>query len=67
MLLIAAFKESILWGLGCIFIPIVSLIFIIMHWPVAKKPFFIELAGVILMFIGIILGSPRGYHFEYQF
>ncbi|MFT4255596.1 MAG: hypothetical protein QM599_01310 [Pseudoxanthomonas sp.] len=50
--LIAAFKTSILWGLGCLLVAPVSLIFLILHWDVAKNPFFLQLAGVALMFIG---------------
>ena len=64
MLLIVAFKESILWGLGCIFIPFVALIFIVMHWEQSKKPFFIELAGAVLVIIGIILGGSSGLHHQ---
>ena len=50
--LIEAFKESILWGLGCIFIPLVSLIFVIMHWDKAGKPFLIQLVGIVLFAVG---------------
>jgi hypothetical protein len=64
MLLVVAFKESILWGLGCIFIPFVALIFIVMHWEQSKKPFFIELAGAVLVIIGIILGGSTGFHHQ---
>ena len=50
--LIAAFKTSILWGLGCLFIAPVSLVFLVLHWDVAKNPFFLQLAGVALLFLG---------------
>ena len=39
MLLVQAFKVHVLWGLGSLFVPFVGLIFAIMHWPQAKKPF----------------------------
>ncbi|MBI2919832.1 MAG: hypothetical protein HYY18_01970 [Planctomycetes bacterium] len=51
-LLIEAFKESVLWGLGCLFIPIVSLIFVILHWDKAGKPFLIQVVGAVLFAIG---------------
>jgi hypothetical protein len=54
MLLVAAFKQSVWWGLGCIFIPFVVFIFIALYWQVAKKPFFIELAGAALSILGLI-------------
>ena len=56
-ILIEAFKESALWGIGCILFNPVSLIFVIMHWDVAKKPFFINLAGIAIMILGAILGG----------
>ena len=55
MFLIEAFKENILWGLGCLLFNPVSLVFLILHWDVAHKPFFIELAGAGIMILGIIL------------
>lgn len=50
--LIAAFKTSILWGIGCLLIAPVSLLFLIMHWSSAKNPFFLQLIGFGIMFIG---------------
>ncbi|HXC99995.1 MAG TPA: hypothetical protein VN048_11690 [Verrucomicrobiae bacterium] len=64
MLLVAAFKVNIWWGLGCIFLPFVALVFLFMHWPVAKNPFFIELAGIVLVIIGIMLGGSTGLHHQ---
>lgn len=53
--LIEAFKVSVWWGLGCLFISIISLIFLCMHFQEAKKPFFINLAGAVLMILGMII------------
>lgn len=50
--LIAAFKTGILWGLGCLLFAPVSLFFLILHWNVAKHPFFLQLVGVALIFVG---------------
>lgn len=50
--LIAAFKTSLLWGLGCLFIAPVSLVFLILHWDVAKNPFFLQLAGLAILIVG---------------
>jgi len=54
-LLVVAFQESVLWGLGSIFVPFVSLIFVILHWDVAKKPFLYNLLGTVILFVGAIL------------
>lgn len=54
--LVVAFRQSIWWGLGSIFIPFVSLIFLIIHWGDAKKPFFVSLLGaVIIVAVAILL------------
>ncbi|HZV37059.1 MAG TPA: hypothetical protein VFB72_20955 [Verrucomicrobiae bacterium] len=55
--LIAAFRESLLWGLACLLIPFVSLIFLVLHWAEAKKGFFIQLVGLALIVIGVLIGG----------
>ena len=57
LFLIAAFSESIFWGIGCLFVPFVGLFFLLSHWEEAKTPFFIQLAGAGLIVIGILIGS----------
>lgn len=62
ILLIKAFQTHILWGLGSIFVPFVSLIFIIMHWEVAKSPFLKGLIAIPFYATGVILlviGAPE--------
>ena len=53
--LIAAFRQSILWGLGCIFVPFVSLIFLIVHWRDAAKPFGVSLLGSIIIAVAAVI------------
>ena len=48
-LLVVAFQTSVWWGLGSLLIAPVSLVFTILHWQVAKKPFLISLAGTVLL------------------
>lgn len=62
MFLVAAFRESILWFLGCLFFPFpVILIFLIMHWNVAAKPFLIEVLGIVITTIGLAMGGGGTY------
>ncbi len=56
-ILVLAFQESALWGLGCLFVPFVSLIFVIMHWEIAGKPFLINLGGGAVALLGAILSG----------
>ena len=59
--LIAAFRESVLWGLACLFIPIVQLFFLIVHWPKAKKPFLLQLLAIVLIIVGLFI-DPQALH-----
>ena len=57
MVLVKAFQESILWGLGALFIPFVILVFIILHWYEAKQGFLVFLVGSAVMMLGSALGA----------
>lgn len=57
MVLIVAYKESIWWFLGCLFIPFASILFIITHWEETKQGFFWSLAGTGIAVLGMIV-SP---------
>jgi len=53
-LIIAAFNESIWWGL-CMFIPFAWIIFYIRHRSVALKPLLIILAGWTIAMTSVII------------
>ncbi|MBU2709883.1 hypothetical protein [Zooshikella harenae] len=55
IILIKAFQTSILWGLGSLFIPLVGLIFIILHWQITKQPFLRSLISIPLIIVGAML------------
>ena len=42
--LLVAFQENVSWGVGCLFVPFVSLIFLMIYWDNAGKPFLVQLA-----------------------
>jgi len=54
-LLILAFQTSVLWGLGYLFVPFVSLIFIVMHWDKTKSPFLRCLLAIPFYVVGFLL------------
>jgi len=58
-LLILAFRTSVLWGLGYIFIPFVSLIFVAMHWEKTRSPFLRALLAIPFLILGSLL-LPSG-------
>lgn len=53
-LLIMAFREHILWGLGYLFVPFVSLVFVIMYWDTTKGPFLKMLIAIPFYILGIV-------------
>ena len=57
VLLTKAFQTSIMWGLGYIFVPFVSLIFVFMYWNDTKKPFLYMLGGLVVFIVGMALGG----------
>ncbi|MEG2360081.1 hypothetical protein [Acinetobacter sp.] len=50
--LIAAFRNSILWGLGCLLFSPISIVFLVLYWQQAKNPFFLQLIGLGVVFLG---------------
>jgi len=52
-LIIVAFRRSILWGLGVLFVPFVNIIFVCLNWAGAKTPFLASFIGWIVMCVGI--------------
>jgi hypothetical protein len=54
LFLVAAFNTNTLWGLGCIFVPFVSLLFLVLNWDVAKRPFIANIIGTVLMLGGYV-------------
>ncbi len=55
LLMIEAFKVSVLWGLAYLFIPFASLVFIVKYWDLAKRPFLMSLIGFVPMMLGFVL------------
>lgn len=62
LVLIAAFKKSVWWGLGSLFVPFVVLIFVILNWAAAKRGFLLSLAGLALAIVGITIVMVSGGH-----
>ncbi len=60
-LIIAAFRTNILWGLGGLFIFPIMLFYTLLNWSAAKGPFLNNLAGIVLMIVGVSMAGPEGY------
>ncbi len=51
-LLVAAFKCSLWWFFGCLFVPFADLAFVLFNFEVARKPFGLSLLGLIMTGLG---------------
>ena len=60
VLLVIAFKESVPWGLGCLFLPLVSLVFVALHWDQSKYAFLWNVGAGLLAVVGVILFVATG-------
>jgi hypothetical protein len=52
LLVVKAFKVSVAWGLGSMFVPFVGFIFVAKHWDDTKHAFLAVLAGGLMIFLG---------------
>ena len=65
MILINAFKDHILWGLGSLFLPFVMIIYTFMHWDKNKTWFGVWFSGFLLYLGAVIFFAEEGtfkYH-----
>src|SRR5260370_24932503 len=59
--LVGAFRVSLWWGLGCLFMAPVTLVFLLVHWKVALRPFLLSLAGLGAALVGYYCLGGRIY------
>ena len=55
--LVCAFQDDVTQGLLCLFVPFYSLIYLISHFEEVKKPFFVQVIGVVLLMGGGCAGG----------
>ena len=60
MLIIAAFRVSVVWGLCVLFLGPAGLVFLIMHWDDAKKAFGVQLLGLLLFVASFGMTMSKG-------
>lgn len=51
-IVVNAFRTSVLWGLGTLFVPFVSLIFALLNFAGNKIPLLLCVLGLVLCFMG---------------
>lgn len=58
-LLVVAFKESAMWGVISLVVPLGAFVFVVMHWHVAKTPFLLNIGGAVLAVMGLFMAGPE--------
>ncbi len=48
-------EDSIGWLIGCIIVPFVSLVYIILNWDETKRPFFVNLSGIMISVLAFFI------------
>ncbi len=51
-MIIRAFRTGVLWGLACLFISPVMILFAVTHWSAARDPLLLQVSGFLLFFVG---------------
>jgi hypothetical protein len=54
-IVVLAWQKGILWGLGCMFFPVLQLIYVVLNWKQTKSAFFLLLAGLAALFLSAII------------
>lgn len=55
--IVLAFKQHWAWGLGCLFVPFISLVFLIVHFSKAWKPLILGFVGLGITVVATIQGG----------
>jgi hypothetical protein len=64
MFLAVAYKRNLWWFFGCLFIPIIALIFFFLNLKAAAKPFIIFVAGLLMAWLGAQLVGIDSWKIE---
>ena len=62
MFIVNAFKVSVVWGLGVILLAPIGLVFLFKNWRESKTSFLLQVAGLILVVAGALLGHVELPH-----
>jgi hypothetical protein len=55
-IIVLAWQRGIVWGLACLFIPVVQLIYVALNWKESKSAFFLIVAGFVAFALSGIFG-----------
>jgi len=50
-----AFQQSFAWGFGCLLVPFMLFVFVMMNWEETRRPFLLFLLAIPISVVGAIL------------
>jgi hypothetical protein len=56
-IVVLAWQRGILWGLGCLLLPVLQLVYVALNWKEAKTAFYLLLAGFAAFFLSSLIGQ----------
>ena len=59
LFLIESFRANVWWGLACLLLWPVQLVFLTRYWGVAKHPFLIQMIGILCILASAIFAGPE--------
>ncbi len=57
IILFRAFQQSFVWGFGCLLIPFMIFVFVMLNWEESKRPFLLFLLAIPITVVGAILAT----------
>jgi hypothetical protein len=57
ILLCRAFQQSFVWGFGCLLVPFMLFVFVMLNWEDTRKPFLLSLLAIPITVVGAILAG----------
>jgi hypothetical protein len=57
MYLNAMYRRGFGWFFGGLFVPLIDLVFLFVHWRLAFRPFALSLAGIVVLFVGALISG----------
>jgi len=60
MIVVAAFRQGVLWGLACLFLPFAAIVFVILHWEETRPWLFLNVGGLLVATLGSVFNPAGG-------
>jgi hypothetical protein len=56
-IIVLAWQKGILWGLGCLLVPVIQLVYVALNWKQAKSAFFLLVAGLVALLVSAVISK----------